>query len=39
MFESAKLTLLGRYDAIEAVKTMDPLIPNLMKALAATRAQ
>ena len=31
--------LFGRYEAIEAVKTMEPLTPSLMKALAATRAQ
>ncbi len=32
-------TLFGRYDAIEAVKTMEPLMPSLMKIRAAARAQ
>lgn len=31
-------TLFGRYDAIEAVKTMEPLIPSRMKARAAILA-
>lgn len=32
-------TLLGLYEAIEAVKTMEPFTFCLMKALAAFRAQ
>jgi hypothetical protein len=32
------LTLFGRYEAIEAVKTTEPLMLSLMKALAAARA-
>lgn len=31
-------TLFGRYDAMDAVKTIDPLIPNRINALAAVRA-
>ena len=31
--------MLGRYDAIEAVKTMAPLIPSSMNTRAAARAQ
>jgi hypothetical protein len=32
------LTLLGRYEAIEAVNTTDPLMPSLIKARAAALA-
>lgn len=32
-------TLFGRYEAMEAVHTMEPFTPSLMKALAATRAE
>jgi hypothetical protein len=38
MLEWKLRTLLGRYEPIEAVKTTDPLMFNLMNALAATRA-
>jgi hypothetical protein len=31
-------TLFGRYEAIDAVNTMEPLIPSLMNARAATLA-
>ena len=37
--EEGGATLLGLYDAIEAVKTMEPLTPSLMNALAAALAQ
>jgi hypothetical protein len=33
------LTLLGRYEAMDAVHTIEPLMPSLMKARAATRAE
>jgi hypothetical protein len=32
-------TLFGRYDAIDAVKTMEPLTPCLINARAATLAE
>lgn len=32
-------TLFGLYEAIDAVKTTEPLMPSLMNALAAVRAE
>lgn len=37
--EGGRHTLLGLYDAIEAVKTMEPLTPSSMNAFAAALAQ
>jgi hypothetical protein len=31
-------TLFGRYEAMDAVNTIEPLMPSLMNARAATRA-